>query len=351
MKKKILCIGAGLFNATLASLFIKAGYHIDAIEKESHLGGLCYDYYDKRASCYVSKTGAHILHFSKSTLPALHFLKKEVNLIPYEHKVLCIGNGNISYFPINSVYKDLFRYINPKSGSSSDSIEKEFIESYSRKMWGDYWPRVKNNITSRYKVKKSLCNSFFENEEPFLPAKGYSNMIKSLLGSSTVLYNTLVNFHSLLYAIKNKDYAYIFISAPIDEFFSYKYGKLQYAGLNFDFKAFISNNNILPTAVLNTNKHKKIIRIVEYNQLCRTRDSRTKLLCFESSSTNDNDKHYPILDSSNQALYSKYSIELEKLGLNSAIFFTGRLGQYKYFDMDDTILEAMKLYDRITKNI
>lgn len=337
---RILLIGGGLFNLTLARLLRDDRHEVNIIEKSNFLGGMCADYFDKKAQCYVNKFGAHIFHFDNKSKKALQFLKKYADLMEYDHKVLCIGNGNFTYFPINNTYKSLFSLIN------DHSIFDEFIESYSKKVWGNDWNSIKKNIEKRFKAKNSFNNDFFEGEKTFLLEKGFSNLFNKLSKGINITYNLEVHIKMLLRFIKQFDK--VVVSAPIDRFYNYKFGKLDWKGLQFDFHYLKSDNDILPTPVVNMNTHKDVVRIVEYNQLgtpLNSHTSKNKVICIERSSFIN--KCYPVLNDINNALYKKY-IDYNNVNFKD-ISFVGRLGNYKYYDMDETIQNAINWYSNFKK--
>lgn len=331
--KKVLLVGAGLFNLVLAKLFQSASYYVEIREKENYIGGLCSDYYDYKARTHVSKFGAHILHFDKKTEEALNFIKKYTDLTKYTHKVLCVGNNSISYFPVNNTYKNLYAIFKPY-----DLIEGEFIKAYSEKMWGKHWPELANYIsTSRAKVKNSIDNSFFENEKVFMPSNGYARLMNNLASGIKIK----LNQEESIFTINEEKtkWDYIFISTPIDKFYNYTFGKLDWRGLRFEFYIIESKNDILPTSVVNFPTHPEIIRVVEHNQLYNSK-SRNKVISVEYIC--DETKHYPVLTADNIKLYNQY---VNHCTFNySNVIFTGRQGRYKYYDMDDTIMEAIRLF-------
>ncbi len=337
MKKRVLLIGAGLFNLVLARLFKNAGYYVVIIEKNVYIGGLCSDYYDNKAKTYVSRFGAHILHFSKKTNDALKFIQKYTNLIKYNHKVLCIGNASFSYFPINNTYKILYQGI----FKPFDLIENEFIGNYSRKMWGKHWPELSKHINNtRAKIKDSIDNSFFEDERVFIPSNGYTNLFKKLAKGIKIVLNKNQTFNSIGGTIHFYDY--IFISSPIDKFFNFMYEPLDWRGLKFAFHRLESKNNILPTSVVNFPTHPEILRIVEHNQFYNS-NSKNKIISVEYPC--DDEQYYPVFTDKNLKLYKQYKDYCTSNYPN--VIFTGRLGGYKYYDMDDSIMEALKLFDKL----
>ena len=339
MEKKILILGCGISGATLARLFKEAGYYVEIREKGDIIGGMLSDSWNDDGKCYVSWNGAHIIHFSKETEDAEQFLKKHTKLSPFRHKVLCLGNNSsFTYWPINLTYKELYEYMFP-----GKSVVDEFVIPYSKKMWKNHLKVQMENFKDRprFKEKNNQNQDFFEGERQYQPMEGYTNMIKDLIKDCKLSYNKPEDLNSLKKEIKNLDY--IIVTSHIDSFFGYKFGKLQFRGLDFEFKTIESDENILPASVVNLNRHPKYIRVAELNQLqAKPNTSKKKILCFDFPS--DKNRFYPVETEKNYAKLKKYYEYALKFG---NIKFCGRTADYKYKDIDDSIMDAMKLFNEL----
>lgn len=339
MRKKVLLIGGGISNASLARLFLNQGFKVEIREKTNQLGGMLADKYDKISRAYISWTGPHIINFSKETREAEEFLKKHTALYPFVHKVLCIGNGSFTFWPINQSYQELFEFLNPDK-----NMFEEFIVSYSKKMWGKNYQNLIKNLKERFEPKRSRSNLFFEGKSQYQPERGYTNMIKDLVRGARVICNREENISTLKPELNNWDY--VIVSGPIDSFFRYCYGTLEFAGLDFIFKIIETDgDSLLPTPVVNLNAHPKFIRVSELNQLQASENrSKRRVLCFDIPSKKN--RFYPLTDEKNLKLFKRY-LNLSKQYNN--LFFHGRLGQYKYLDIDDCIKSSMILFEKLIK--
>jgi UDP-galactopyranose mutase len=335
MKKKVLIIGAGLSGLVLARLFKDNGDDVEIIEKNHYIGGLCADF--KFGYYQVSYFGPHIPHFRKETQEALEFIKKYTKLIPFKHKVICLGNSNFTCWPPNQNSKKLFSLINAKD----KSLKSEFVDSYSKKVWGKDYPKLKGVINSRFKFKDNYNEEFFENEEAFIPTDGYRTLFYNLAQGMVIKKHTIENIDSI-YA-KLDDYDYVFVSAPIDEFFKFKFGKLEYKNIQFNLHTIENDgSNLLLTPVMNLNTHSKIIRITEYPQFYES-ISKQRILGTERVSKYGT-PCYPVLTPKNLKIlekYKKYSQHFDNL------YFIGRMGEYKYKNMDDCIQDSINLFKKL----
>jgi len=335
--KRMLIIGAGLSGITMANLARKDNWYVEVHEKENDVGGLLRDEYDEKCGCYKPLQGPHILHFSKErgTLEAMLFVNKFTDLVPFEHKVLCVGNnGAITMWPINRTYNELNVKLNPQI-----NMFDEFIKPYSQKMWKENTDEVIKNIEHRFKPKPTRNNLFFEGQETFLPKFGYSNMVKNMSDGLKINKCSDVNILDLTEKLDKWDK--IVVTSHIDKFFNNAFGEIKYRGIDFDFFEIESKNNVLPTPVVNLSSHPTYTRISECNQLSVVNNTKFKykLMCTETPS--DNNRLYPVQTAENLNVINQY-LEYGKRFKN--IMFVGRQSEGKYLDMDTCIQNAINKY-------
>lgn len=333
---RILIIGAGISGLTLARLFKDSGNEVEIREKEEFIGGLASD--DKVEDFYVSKFGPRFLRFTKDTQDAKNFIEKHTKLIKYNHKVVALGNGNFTMWPPNKTYSDLFKTLNPNR-----SMVDEFIWSYTRKMWGSEYKEVLGNIQSRFKIKDNYNTDFFEGRQGYMPNKGFCGLFKELSREITIVNDKAENIDTIYKDVDNYDL--IFVSGPIDEFFKFQFGRLEYKAMKFEFKPMENDgSNILLSTVMNLNTHPKVMRITEYNQFYNSH-STTRIVGIEKR-TKDGVQCYPVMTKKNLdrlAQYQEYAKHFD------SIYFIGRLGTYKYLDFDQSCQESLNLFNRISK--
>jgi UDP-galactopyranose mutase len=253
---------------------------------------------------------------------------------------MCIGNGNMIMWPPNKTYQELYSTLNPNK-----DVFEEFVASYSKKMWGSEFKNIYANIKDRFKFKDNYNSDFFENEDVNLLY--FNNLFDNITKNLRIKLNKPQTLENIYYEMDSWDK--VFVTTPIDEFFSYKLGKLDWRGITFNFKNIVSDNNILPTPVVNLNSHPEFTRITEYNQLnVNGFNSFDKIKCLCYEQPNSTDKYYPVLNKKNQALLEKYKVEAKKH--SDYVHFCGRLGTFRYLDMDQTIIEAINIFKEYRKN-
>ena len=334
MHNKYLVQGAGISGLTLARVLKDKGNFVDINEKESHLGGMAYD--TKTSNYFVSMSGPRIMHFRDSTKEALNFILKCTKKSDYEHQVVCIGNGTFTFWPPSKQYIDLFNSFN------SHSFVDEFVMGYSKKVWGKDCKEVVGNIKDRFKFKDGYSTNFFEGHETFMPKDGYTEMCKNLAKGINIRFKMKDSIDSLAYDLKKYDK--VFSSAPIDEFFNYKFGKLDYKKTKFSFEYIKTNGSkLLLTPVVNTNAHPEVIRLTEYNQFYHN-NSHIRTIGIETSDQQLGTPCYPVMTKKNLDLLAKYNDYAKKY---KNLHFFGRLGSYKYLDVDTALQNALDLGKRI----
>ena len=197
-------------------------------------------------------------------------------------------------------------------------------------------------VTGRVPVYISRDNRYFQDQYQGIPLNGYTTVIENMLDNPLIK----VNLNTKWSDIKNKvSYDSLFFTGPIDEFFDYELGELPYRSLKFDFltydKPYFQTNS-----VVNYPNNYNWTRIGEYKYFLDNKSEKTVVsyeypLSFERGK---NDRYYPIVKQENQDLYNRY---LEKAKTLKNVYFLGRLGDYKYYDMDKAIARALDLFEEI----
>lgn len=366
-----LVVGAGISGAVIANLIAtKLGEKVLIIDKRSHIGGNCFDYRDDNG-IMIQKYGSHIFHTSdKKVWDYVNHFSKFNN---YEHKVLAKFEDKITTVPfnINSLYdvfdnkkakileKKLLDLFEPETKISIIEFQKQndndlkelakFIYdkiflNYTQKQWGRSLCDLDSLVASRVPVFISKDNRYFQDKYQGIPENGYSKLIENMLENENIQIQLNTDFKS----IKHCNYKRIFYSGSIDEFFNYKYGYLPYRSLSFELKKynkeFYQNNS-----VVNYTCEEDFTRIHEYKYYLNDKSPSTIIAKEYPCEFIDgqNERFYPIPDEKNIYLYGKYIKEAE---LINNVYFLGRLGKYKYFNIDMAILDALNIFEsRILK--
>lgn len=325
--KKILIVGSGLSGSTIARILAENDFKIDLIDKRNHVGGNVYDFINSK-KIRVHKYGPHLFHTNNEKV--MRFLKKHSDWIEYKHKVKAIlDNGEYVTMPVN---KETLKVV------GKDKIVNVLYRPYSEKMWGMKLEDISKDIINRLPIRNDNNEFYFPNDKyQFIPKDGYTRLIKNILNH----YNISVEINQPFSKSMESKYDYIFNSMPIDEYYNFKYGKLDYRSIKFHTKHF-NSPKLLPVVQVNFTNDSKFTRMTEWknipnhgeNKLCTS-------ITFEepcSYEENNNERYYPVKDSKgiNRDLYKKYK-EIK----NEKVKFIGRLGLYAYLDMDQAINAAM----------
>ena len=359
--KKILIVGASIFGATLARVLQDKGYIVKIIEKEDHIAGHIYD--EKFEDFYIHKFGAHIFHTSNKKV--WDFVNRFTEFNNYINSPIAYYNGEVYNLPFNmNTFAKLLGVRTPQE--AKDKIEKDkpilsgepknleeqaismvgntiyktLIKDYTEKQWGRECKDLPASIIKRLPLRFVYDNNYFNDKYQGIPINGYTNMVKAILENIDVELETEYK-HEM-----SKDYDLVIYTGPIDNFYDFKFGALEYRSLQFDNEV-LEQENYQGVAVVNYTGHEeKFTRILEHKHFKIDSKSNKTVITKEYSREwkLGDTPYYPINDQRNQALYEKYK------NLDSGnVIFGGRLGLYSYFDMDKTIENALKLSEKIIK--
>jgi len=364
MKNKILIVGAGITGITLAENLMSQKKRVFIIEKRNHIGGNCYDYRNKDG-IIVQKYGPHVFHTNHKDV--WQYLSKFTEWIDYEHEVLGFINNKFAPIPFN--LDSLEKLFPPKKAKEleeklinifgynqkvpilelkkttdrdlkdlADFIYKKIFLGYTQKQWGVKPEEIDESVMNRVPVITSRDNRYFQDEYQGIPKNGYTAMFKNMLKNNHIAIKTNTIYQA---ARDNNNFDFIFYTGPIDEFFNYKFGKLNYRKLKINFKT-INKKNYQPSAVVNyPNKKYKFTRITEFKKFYNKKSNKT-VIAYEYPG----DKGFlawNTLDEKNKKLLKKYQEEIKKL---KNIHFIGRLAEYKYYDMDDAVKNVLNIFKK-----
>ena len=197
-------------------------------------------------------------------------------------------------------------------------------------------------VTGRGPVYVSKDNRYFQDKYQGIPMKGYSALIAEMLDHPKIKVLLNTDYASL----ENKEsFERVFYSGPIDEYFGYELGELPYRSLRFDFVEY-EREHFQSNSVINYPENHDFTRIGEYKYFLNDKSENT-VVSFEYPEAFErgrNDRYYPIVRDENQNLYNRY---LEKAKELKNVYFLGRLGDYKYYDMDKAVNRALALFDEV----
>lgn len=367
MVKTNLVVGAGFSGATVARLLADAGESITVIDKRDHIAGNCYDYRDENG-IMIHKYGSHIFHTNNKKV--WEFLRRFSDFNLYMHKVKGIIDGIETPIPFNlNTLHDVF----PKS--IADKLEKKLIDTYgygkkvpilefqkqddedlknlaqfvyekiflqyTMKQWGYSPDQVDGAVTARVPVYISKDDRYFQDTYQGIPLNGYTELVRTMLDSP----NIHVKLNQEYVSDYETQFDRIFYTGPIDEHLGFKYGPLPYRCVYFGFNTY-DKEHVLSNAVINYPCNYDFTRVHEYKYYLDDKSEKTVIAkeYSEPFEAGKNERYYPIPKDENIKLYQKY---LDEAGKRDNVFFLGRLGDYKYYDMDKAIQRAMNVVESL----
>lgn len=355
-----LIVGAGFYGSICAYELNKKGFSVLVIDNRNHIGGNCYT--DKRDDINVHIYGPHIFHTSNEVV--WNWINKFVKFNDFTLRPVANYKGEIYSLPFNmwtfsklwgiSSPDEARKIIDSQSKSIKDPTNLEeqaiklvgtdvyykLIKGYTEKQWKKTAKELPKEIIKRLPVRYTYDNNYFNDKYQGIPIGGYTQIFQKLLNGIEVRLNT--DF----FKYKNIDCKKIIYTGPIDKFFNYKYGALEYKTTRFDhIKKY--TKNYIGTAMMNfTDSETKYTRIIEHKHFEKV-DNDITWITYEFPKdyiVNKSEPYYPVNDNINNAKYEKYREETLKL---NNIYFGGRLAEYKYYDMHQVISSALNFVTRL----
>src|SRR5918992_974552 len=358
-----MIVGAGFAGSVLAErLAVGSGKRVLLIDRRPHIAGNAYDYYDD-AGVLVHLYGPHIFHTNSQQIA--DYLSRFTKWRPYEHRVLAHTDGLLVPIPINrttinrlynldltpdEVEAFLAARAEPVDvvRTSEDvviskvgrELYRRFFRGYTRKQWGIDPSELDRSVTSRVPTRTCDDDRYFNDSFQMMPLHGYTRMFENMLDHSNIKIMLNTDFCEIAADVR---YDKLIYTGPIDEYFDFQYGKLPYRSL--DFKHETQNQEwFQPVAVVNyPSEDVPYTRITEYKHL--TGQTHRKTSISYEFPCSEGDPYYPIPKAENQALHRKY-LALAQQSPN--VEFVGRLGTYRYYNMDQVVAQALTTYDKLS---
>ena len=331
---QILVVGAGLSGCTVARLMAEAGHAVTLIDERAKIGGNCSDRVDENGILY-HEYGPHLFHTNNEKV--FQWLSRFTEWVPYRHKVKAmLDDGRLVPFPVNA---ETLKIV-PK-----EKVVDVFFRPYSEKMWGMPLEKVSPAILSRVPVREDFVEEYFPKDAfQFMPKLGFQAMFDQMVAHR----NIVVKLNEK-YAKNWKDgreYDLTFNSMSIDEYFEFKYGKLEYRSIRFHHFD-LPLPFVFPVVTVNFTNKSRYTRATEWknipNSLSYNRNSFcTKITIEEPCDAKENSwqRFYPVPDSDGRNMKSYLSYEKE---CPDNMIFIGRCGKYKYLNMDQAVELAMEV--------
>jgi len=355
----IIIAGAGLYGAVFAYEARKKGYKCLVIEKREHTGGniYCKDI----AGIHVHYYGAHIFHTGNEKV--WNYVNRFIRFNHYINSPIANYRGDLYNLPFNmNTFYQLWKVRTPAEASAEINSQRQkhinpdpenleemalslvgedvyykLIKGYTEKQWGRPAIEIPSFIIKRIPLRFTFNNNYFDDPYQGIPVGGYNCLIDSLLESTEVRLNTDFLLDKEKYLRQGKLIVY---TGEIDRYFDYYLGKLEYRSLRFEHELLKNEANFQGNAVINyTEKEVPFTRILEHKHFEFGQQTDTVITREYSEDFEDGrDPYYPINDERNNQLYLQYKKIADK---DSQLHFGGRLGSYRYYNMDQVIEIAL----------
>lgn len=367
-----LIVGCGLYGATIGRLLTNKGYSVYIIDKRNHIAGNIYT--ERKDNIDIHVYGPHVFHTNNEDV--WKFVNKYAKFNNYELNTLAFDGDDLYHLPFNmNTFHKIFNIEYPYEAKEiinneiknsgllnknpynleeqaikivGETIYKKLIKYYTEKQWNKKCNELSPDIIKRLPLRFNYNNNYFDDKYQGIPTNGYTDMNKSILtgigNESKIKYALNIDF------IKNIGYwlsqaKNVIYCGEIDRLFNYSLGELEWRSLKFNHYKFNDKKFSQGVAIKNMTMSKDICpatRYIEHYYFNPINEYNSIYLSEEiPQNWNRNlDPYYPINNKRNEKLYNDY-IKLLK-NTYPKIKLGGRLGKYKYFDMDDTIIEAFK---------
>lgn len=355
-----LIVGSGLYGAVCAYELKKRGKSVLVLEKRDHIGGNIYT--EKVEGINVHRYGAHIFHTHNKAI--WEYINQFAEFNNYINQPVARYKDECYNMPFNmntftKLWRDVFtpaeaqkRIEEERAEGYTDNpanleeqainlvgktIYEKLVKGYTQKQWGRKCTELPAFIIKRLPVRFTFDNNYFNDRYQGIPVGGYTQIIEKMLDGIEVKLNCDFFADKENYLKMAKKVIY---SGAIDRYYDYCYGALEYRSVRFETEV-LDCPNYQGNAVINYTEYEvPYTRIIEHKHFEFDSTSPKTVISREYSSTwkVGDEPYYPVNDEKNGKLYLKYKELADK---EDKVIFGGRLGQYKYFDMDDVIDSAL----------
>lgn len=357
-----MCAGAGFSGAVIAREFAEAGFKVLVIDERSHVAGNCHTEVDPETNIMVHRYGPHIFHTDNSEVWA--YVNRHATFKPYVNRVKAVSGGRVYSLPINlhTINQFFGKVMSPKEARQfiaskscnniaepatfeeqalkyvGDQIYRAFFYGYTRKQWGVEPSELPASILKRLPLRFTYDDNYFNHANQGIPAEGYTTLVQSILNHPKIEVRLETRFETL-----GETPLHLFYSGPIDRYFGYRLGRLRYRTLDFE-ELRVDDDEGIGNAVLNyCDADIPWTRITDHKYFSpwSFEDTTGSLLFREYSRAcgPEDIPYYPVRLVEDKDMLREYVALAER---EVGVTFVGRLGTYRYLDMDVTIAEAMK---------
>lgn len=349
-------VGCGMFGAVFARMMAESGRRIMIVDKRRHIGGNCYT--EQVEGIHVHRYGPHIFHTSSPRV--WEFVNRFAEFNHFRLRTPVNFHGKLYSFPINLMtLHQLWGVTSPAEAEAKlaearipceqpDNLEdwilaqvgreiyETFIRGYTTKQWGRDPRELPASIIRRIPLRRTYNDRYFDDRYEGIPIGGYTRLFENLLDHENIRFETGVDYFQQRTWLHSQGETVVY-TGKIDEFFDYRFGRLEYRSLRFEQK--VLDGDFQGSAIVNYSAADvPHTRITEHKHFEMQESART-VVTYEYPDQYDETKipYYPIRDKHNEAVYEKYRALVPETG----IIFGGRLGTYTYYDMHQVVAQAI----------
>ena len=358
-----LVVGAGFAGAVLAERLANSlGKRVLVVDKRTHIGGNAYDEFNADG-ILVHPYGPHIFHTASEKV--FDYLSRFTEWRPYEHRVLASVDEKLLPIPINldtinTLYgldldaEGMERFLAERAEKREDirtsedivvskvgrELYEKFFRNYTRKQWGMDPSELDSSVAGRIPVRLNRDDRYFSDAFQAMPLEGYTRMFERMLANPKIEVMTGTDYREI---VGEYGYRKMIYTGPIDEFFDFRFGRLPYRSLRFHHETH-DQEQLQPVGVLNYPNDHAYTRVTEFKHLTGQEHSKTSIV-YEYPMA-EGDPYYPVPRPENARLYDRYRELAES---TPDVYFCGRLANYRYFNMDQVVAQALHLFRNIAE--
>lgn len=361
MHYRYVVVGAGLAGLTIAERVANVlGEKVLVIEKRNHIGGNVYDSYNEDG-ILIHNYGPHIFHTNDKNV--YDYLSQFTKWNDFWHRVLTYVDGNLIPMPItvetiNRLYNmnltcdEVEEFLKKKAVEISEiktsrdvalskvgvDIYQKFFENYTKKQWGIDPGEIDTSVISRIPIRYNRDTRYFNDRYQGMPKHGYTKMCEAMVKNKNIKLLLNTDYKEVLSDIT---YDFMIYTGPTDYFYDYKHGELSYRSIRFEFATY-DKETYQEAPVVNYPNDYDYTRITEFKLMTWQEHKKTTILkefpCAEG------EPYYPFPTKECKTQFALYQTEMEK---EKNVYFLGRLAQYRYYNMDAVVAEALQMFEEL----
>jgi UDP-galactopyranose mutase len=368
-KFDIVVVGAGISGSVLAERYANTlNKKVLVLEKRPHIGGNCYDFYDK-AGILVPLYGPHFFHTNDEGI--WQYVSRFTAWYPYEHRVRACVDGKLVPVPVNITTLNMLLGLDLRTeeqakrwfAANTEKIEnprnseevalsrvgkilyEKIFKNYTRKQWDTNPADLEATVMSRIPARTNFDDRYFSDKHQAMPAAGYTKIFEKMLSSKNIEARLNMDYFQVKDAVSKAEK--LFFTGPIDAFFVDKaFGKLAYRSLRFEYET-LDSEYFQGWAQVNYPNTESFTRITEPKHATGQKSAKTTII--KEYPTWEGEPYYPVPNPQNREIYQRYQREAQKLEA-AGVYFVGRLANYKYFNMDEAFKNALDLFYQLEPN-